>query len=201
MKKNKLYIPLLNGNITPDIRREYADNMRKCGADCVFLALDRETFFAYEPKSFEHLAENVSYFESEGFECGVWMQAFGFGATEKNHLIPIGKYTKIKSVLGGELIDAFCPECENYMHDYLIWIERVAKTGTKIIMLDDDLCLSVRPGLGCFCDNHIRLLEKELGESLSGKDLPSLFLPASPINTELPGSRCSTIRSFVLPKK
>ena len=103
------------------------------------------------------------------------MQAFGFGATEKNHLIPQGKYTKIKSVLGEELTDAFCPECENYMNDYLDWIERVAKSGAKMIMIDDDLCLSVRPGLGCFCKNHIKILEDKLGEPLDGKDLTKLF--------------------------
>lgn len=173
--KNKLYIPLLSNNITEENRPVYADMLRMCGAEFCFIALDRETFFAPSKKAFDHLKSNIEYFEKCGFESGVWMQAFGFGATEKNHLIPVGKYTKIKSVLGEELIDAFCPECQNYMADYLNWIETVAKVGTKIIMLDDDLCLSVRPGLGCFCDNHIKLLEDELSESLGGKDLKKLF--------------------------
>jgi hypothetical protein len=44
-----------------------------------------------------------------------------------------------------------------------------------MLMLDDDLCLSVRPGIGCFCDKHIALLEAALGESLAGADLLRLF--------------------------
>lgn len=177
---NKLYVPLMNSCVTAENRHAYADALKKCGADFVFLALDRETFFAYEPRAFEHLSENLRFFTANGFECGVWMQAFGFGGTEKNHLIPNGKYTKIRSVLGEEALDAFCPECESYIGDYLVWIDRVAACGARLIMLDDDLCLSVRPGLGCFCEKHIRLLEKELGESLTGKDLPSLFFTGKP---------------------
>ena len=177
---NKLYIPLYCGNFTEENLQVYARLLKKCEADCVFLALDRESFFTGEKKFFDNVTRFVEYFESQGFECGVWMQAFGFGATEKNHLIPKGRYTKIRSVLGDELIDAFCPECENYMADYLAWIERVAKTGTKMIMIDDDLCLSVRPGLGCFCKNHMALYEKELGESLDGKNLTKLFFSGKP---------------------
>lgn len=178
--KNKLYVPLYCGNFTNDNLPIYSRMLKNSGADCVFLALDRESFFTGEQKFFDNITHFVEYFESEGFECGVWMQAFGFGATEKNHLIPKGKYTKIKSVLGEELTDAFCPECENYMADYLDWIERVAKIGTKMIMIDDDLCLSVRPGLGYFCKNHMALYEKELGESLEGKNLAKLFFSGKP---------------------
>lgn len=178
--KNKLYIPLYCGNFTEENLPIYAQMLKESEADCVFLALDRESFFTGEQRFFDNMKKYINFFESHGFECGVWMQAFGFGATEKNHLIPKDRYTAIRSVEGEELIDAWCPECENYMCDYLKWIEHVAKTGTKMIMLDDDLCLSVRPGLGCFCKNHMALFEKELGESLEGKDLKKLFFSGKP---------------------
>jgi hypothetical protein len=44
-----------------------------------------------------------------------------------------------------------------------------------MIMLDDDMCLSVRPGIGCFCDRHMELLSRELGEDLNGKPLEKLM--------------------------
>lgn len=180
MIKSKLYVPIMNSNITIESRPVYAKFFQDCGVDTVFIAFDRETFFQKNQEALAHLKENICYFENLGLECGVWMQAFGFGSTERAHLICKDKYTKIRSVTGAEALDAFCPECEIFMTDYLDWVDSVAKTGTKMIMLDDDLCLSVRPGLGCFCDHHLKLLENELQEDLGSKDLPTLFFTGKP---------------------
>lgn len=178
--KKRLYVPLMNENITAENRSVYAEMLKACGADFVFIATARENLFVNDGQVFSHLAENIRYFENSGFECGVWVQAFGFGAAARNHLVPRDKYTKIKSVTGNVAIDAFCPECERYTADYLAFIRRIAQAGIKMIMLDDDLCLAARPGIGCFCDHHIRLMEQELGETLAGKDLPALFFTGKP---------------------
>jgi hypothetical protein len=38
-------------------------------------------------------------------------------------------------------------------------------------MLDDDLCLSVRPGLGCACDNHLSEFSRRMGRSITLEEL------------------------------
>lgn len=117
------------------------------------------------------LEENLSWFRRNGLEVGLWIQAFGFG----DHL---GKrkvnWTRLKSVTGRELAenDAFCPEDPAFMECYLAHVKEMAAFHPDLLMLDDDLCMSVRPGIGCFCDRHMALLEAALGEDLCPEELP-----------------------------
>jgi hypothetical protein len=63
---------------------------------------------------------------------------------------------------GGEAGDAFCPEDPAFMEVYLSWVKDMAACAPSLLMLDDDLCQSVRPGLGCYCHRHKALLNQRL---------------------------------------
>ena len=125
------------------------------------------------------LEENLSYFRQNGLEVGFWIQAFGFGD-------PLGKkkvsWTRLKSVTGRELAenDAFCPEDPAFMENYLAHVKEMAALHPDLLMLDDDLCMSVRPGIGCFCDRHMALLEAALGEELCPEELPEKIFTGGP---------------------
>ncbi len=174
----KLYVPLWNSITEGENREKYLTDLERVGAHTVFLAMDRSWLFADEcPEDMGLLEENLRYFRSRGYGVGVWVQAFGFGdPIPKDRSGIVSRYTRLRSVTGKEAMgDALCPLDPLFVSSYERLLRRVAETDPDLIMMDDDMCLSVRPGLGCFCDRHMALLEQELGESLAGRDLAGLF--------------------------
>ena len=164
--KTTLYTPLMNSSMTEKTRPRYAMQLREAGADFVWIALDRFSFFLDDRGAvMQQLAENLAYLGEQGFACGVWMQAFGFGnpLSRAEQEVTAG-FTKLRSLLGNTCGDGFCPEDPAYMKRYLGWIADVAGCNPGQIMLDDDMCQSVRPGLGCICEHHRELLAACLAE-------------------------------------
>ena len=179
--KRKLFLPVMNSAVNESSRLEYADSARRLGAKRIFIAIDRSAFFLRgenRESYMRSLRSNIEFFNGEGFYVGVWLQAFGFGDILSDAEADIAKnYTSLCSVSGNSLMgrDAFCPESEAFFEDFSAFTESIAKCRPHMIMLDDDLCLSVRPGIGCFCQKHLALIEAELGESLRETELQRLF--------------------------
>ncbi len=176
-----LYVPLMNGSIDKNNIQEYLSELKRVGADRIFIAIERDVFFSRgeeRKKLLELIKEKVEFFQKEGYVVGLWFLAYGCGTPllERQKKVT-EKYVGIRSVTGRESKDndMFCPECEEYTSDYVDFIKDVAGVGCQMLMLDDDFCLSVRPGLGCFCDKHLELLEKEVGEKLDIKQLKKLI--------------------------
>lgn len=165
----------MGSSITKENREVYAGYLKDMKADTVFLAIDRYTLFDPDRNAyFSHISEQLEFFRRSGFETGLWLQAFGFGDPVRKEFREKAKqYTRLRSVKGREIEgDAMCPECGRFMEDYLDWIKDCAGLQPDLLMLDDDMCLSVRPGLGCFCDTHISLLTEKIGEKIPFADLP-----------------------------
>ena len=164
--KTKLYVPLMLSSITPDNRPLYVRDLHAMEADAVWIAVDRYPLFLSDRDDLmEELREHITYFREEGFEVGLWIQAFGFG--DGLPAMADGmtdSWTKLRSMYGGEAGDAFCPEDPAFMTAYLAWVKDMAACGPTLLMLDDDLCQSVRPGLGCWCHRHKSLLDERLTE-------------------------------------
>ncbi len=154
-------VPIMNSNIHPATRGQYLEQFRAAQVGRVWIALDRISLFE-RGDSMARLRSNIDYFQAAGYEVGVWVQAYGFGDP-----LPKGAardWTRICSLSGKQAAgDAFCPEDERFTAAYCDWVVDIAHTGARLIMLDDDLCLSVRPGIGCFCDRHLALLEQKIG--------------------------------------
>lgn len=151
-------VPVMNSNLNEATRLVLLRQMKAAKARRVWIALDRASFFE-RGDHMERLGENLRFFEENGLKTGVWMQAFGFGDPLPHSACD---FTRIRAVTGASPeIDALCPEDERFMAAYLDWVRDVAGLSPRLIMLDDDLCLSVRPGIGCFCDRHLALLRKE----------------------------------------
>ncbi len=176
--KRKLYVPLWNTNTSEENLRSYLSDLSAVGADTVFLALDRSLHFADDRREMQAtLTRNIARFRASGYTVGVWCSGFGYGnppgAAERE---AVSACTRLRSVSGIDAPgDALCPEDPRFRAHILSLLRDIAKTSPDLIMIDDDMCLSVRPGLGCFCPRHIALLEAALGESLAGRDLPRLF--------------------------
>ena len=139
-------VPIMNSRVDETTRGEYLEEIRAANADRVWIALERRTLFEDRTDDLGRLSENLRFFEKNGFRTGVWMQAFGFGDP-----LPYEScdWTRLRSLTGvSKEIDAICPEDPAFIEAYTAWVEDVARLSPEFIMLDDDLCLSVRPGIG-----------------------------------------------------
>ena len=166
----KPYVPVMNSSLNRTSRELLLGDIRASGAELVFIALDRTSLFE-RGDHIKRLKENLRFFENSGLEVGVWFQAFGFGDPLSYERCG---WTRLQSLSGNSPeIDALCPEDPDFLAAYLEWVRDIASTRPRIMMLDDDLCLSVRPGIGCFCKRHVKLLRKEVGEEL---DLTKIFV-------------------------
>ncbi len=154
----------------------YLERLKLSGARFVWLAPRRE----FNPEKIKNeyyiLPQCIEILENAGYGVGVWIQAFGFGEPIAEHNIPFTeKYQKIKDMNGREFGDAFCPLDLNYSEYITENITSAIYAGAKIIMLDDDLCLNIRPGLGCTCERHISDFEKKLGYSTDRENMKHII--------------------------
>lgn len=176
---NKLCVPLSSDFLKNDtVRMDALARLREVDAKTVFLTWIDCYFAEDRTESAALLRKNIEYFENEGFEVGVWVRSFGYGTPMDAKTVEKTKaFTRIKSITGfqKETMDALCPENDAFMEFYRQFIRDLLSAKPKMIMLDDELCLSVRPGIGCFCDRHMALLQEELGEDLTGKPLEELL--------------------------
>ncbi|MBR2354733.1 MAG: hypothetical protein IKA76_09565 [Clostridia bacterium] len=172
MKKRMLTVPIAvhSADELPD----YAKFLHKAGAKRVFLCClphwVEDDILVKEIEKHRHYAE---YLGKEGFEVGLWLHAFGFGVplTEPQKKI-CAKFRKIRDLRGREAGEAFCPTSEDFCHYMERLISLSASLPIRLLMLDDDFCQSVRPGIGCACDTHLSELRRLSGDlSLKLEDL------------------------------
>ena len=172
-----LTVPVMNDEFSR-CPAQYAEALEKSGAGMVFLAMRR----SFDPdrleEDFRRLAENIRALRERGFEVGCWLQAFGFG-----NPLPEGEradYEKITGMDGRTCGDAFCPTDPRYTAFMADLVRRAARAGAKVIMLDDDLCLNIRPGLGCACRRHMALFSARMGQTLARDQLKALIYTGAP---------------------
>ena len=141
-----LTVPVMNDEFTR-CREQYLGAFEHCGANAVFLAMRRSFDPDFLREDFRRLAENIALLKEAGYEAGCWLQAFGFGnplpEDEERH----APFTRITGMDGRTCGDAFCPADPSFTAFMAEQVRRAARAGARLIMLDDDLCLNIRPGL------------------------------------------------------
>lgn len=145
--------------------------LKRCGADRIALAIDRELKYEFSSEeNLELLSELIKYYEENGIETLVWIgETCGHqgGKSDKNP-----KYTPIRTIQNGDT-RPFCVMDEEFVNAFCKWVQNIAKTGAKMIMLDDDLRYTYKgDGFGCCCKHHMAALERELGETISETEIP-----------------------------
>lgn len=177
----KLYVPIM---MDPEHRVEiYHDDFKRLGVDHLFLSEcvrfvhehgDRYAFVI------ENTKKHVKIYEELGYDCGVWISTLGYGGSLFSNAVENKTYTPIRSITGREAGDAICPTDKNFVARVCKVVTDLAKAGAKMIMLDDDLCLSVRPGLGCACKAHIAEFCRRIGKTVTLAELPDLLFTGKP---------------------
>ena len=185
--KHRTYIPIMNRSSTPGTRGQYLAMLSRVHCDTVFLAVEPEPFCRKDQWAdcLKALEENVRFYSEAGFAVGVWTRGFGFGTPlPPDADADFGNMVQLHSLLGRTAGDAFCPTDPLYRKRYAEWITLLCRSGASLLMIDDDLCQSVRPGIGCFCPRHRQLLAQELGyadaQSFSPDFLQSVLFTGAP---------------------
>ena len=174
--KEKLYVPIMYTQVNEKELQNYITLLKGSKADAVFLCPSRESFYApleEQTAYFKEFAENAAVFRKNGFGIGVWITTLGFGGplSKEVSVLMEGEphITNIDGITSG---DAFCPEGEKLKELCARHVQTIATfVKPDMIMFDDEYCLNVRPGLGCFCEKHLALYEKALGRKVTREEL------------------------------
>ena len=171
---SKVFVPV-SAYINQDFDKTLAE-LKKLGASRVYITIsERDPFEKGErrTKVIANLKKAIDFYEANGYEASVWMCSIGFGSPIPSYNTEASKdYTRLRSITGKGIGDAFCPLDDKFTDMYCELIADIARTGVKMIMLDDELCLSVRPGLGCACELHLAEFSKRVGEEITLEGLP-----------------------------
>ena len=164
--KHRTYIPIMSRSSTTETREQYLTMLKRVSCDTVFLAVEPEPFYRKDKWAdcLRTLKENVRFYSDSGLEVGVWTRGLGFGTPLPPKAdADFAEMVQLRSLSGKTAGDAFCPTDPLYRKRYAEWLTLLCGSGATLLMIDDDLCQSVRPGIGCFCPRHLRLLKEELG--------------------------------------
>ena len=169
----KLYVPI---KVDPTQNREqYLKDFKDLGVDHVFLSAEERWPLVSDEvrnKWMELIKDANDFYMEKGYECGVWISTIGYGSPLFSDATNKGAMTQIRSIVGKNGGDALCPSDEHFVESIVKTVQEIARTGARMIMLDDELCLSVCPGIGCACDNHLKEFSRLMGEEITLKGLP-----------------------------
>ncbi len=107
-----------------------------------------------------------------GVQSGILVQA------SLGHGYPLTKapFQNIIAVSDGEPIHAYCPLDPDFLAHFSDVMRRLAALRPRVIMLDDDFRLMVRPAKGCVCPRHVAAFNAAAGVSFSKDQLRAHLL-------------------------
>lgn len=161
----KISVPVMNSNVIRSDRNKVLEQLKRFGAERVFLALDKyELDYQKRQNVMRELADNCKFFKDNGYEVGAWIWTFWVsGNTE---------FRNMRSIKGTEITEYMCPSDEKFVKFATDYIKDIAKCGIDMIQFDDDFrygVLSDSPA--CLCDRHIELINGITGETSTREEL------------------------------
>lgn len=159
-----------------EMMKEYYNDLKLCGADKVLITAC-EIFCDDEKREdiFTRIRKCTEYYTEKGLEPGVWTTTLGWGdERDDDFKRKFGDCTRITS-FAGNTSGAVCVLDEKFAKHIERNIEDFVKAGVKLILLDDEFVLSVRPGFTCSCDLHIKLFNERTNREWTREEIRDLF--------------------------
>lgn len=154
----------------------YIDDIKACGAKRVFIdVLDVFCEGEEREKIFSNLKKSIAAFEAIGVEVGVWTTTLGYGDPRDEHFHRRFGNTARITAFSGKSGTAVCTLDDEFAQEMERKMIEIAKTGAKLILLDDELVLSVRPGFTCSCEKHLAKFAEVTGVKMTREEVRDLF--------------------------
>ena len=157
----QISVPVMNRNVKRSNRNKILEELKKLGAERIFLALDTyETDPCKRAAVLRELADNSNFFANQGFSVGAWIWAFQLNENTQ--------FRNMRSIAGTEIKSHICPTDESFVEFAAEYVQDIAKCGVSMILFDDDFrygFLAESPG--CLCDGHIAQIHAMIGEDLT----------------------------------
>ena len=149
------------------------------GIDLVFISFCDVIYETEEyNKRFQDLGRSIQILKNEGFSVGVWTNSLGYGIPRPPYFNQrFAKATRLTS-FAGLTTTADCTLDQDFLAYMQENVRNIIRAGADLILWDDDLVQSVRPGFCCSCDLHLDMLAKRTGQVWRREDLPALFTGA-----------------------
>ena len=157
-------------------RARYLADVRAAGIGTVHLSFCE--FFeegAARRPTFDKLARELRFFETNGVATLVWINGFGYGNERTGAGGRRLAHSTLLTAFDGRTCGAVCPTDPVIRQILAENVRDVAKAGARFILMDDDFVQSVRPGLGCVCSNHLALVSKAVGRQVTAADVRESF--------------------------
>lgn len=168
----------MNSMSTAETRPAYLAELIRAGADRVFIC-PRNSFRddSRRAEILEQLRRNINFYRENGLETGVWFGGFGHGGTlnptDENDSAGFTRIVGLSS--GASADDSFCPLDTDFRNAYYSFVKAAAALHPDLIMIDDDLRLSLHgpAGIGCACHLHMEEFSRRIGHEVTREELQS----------------------------
>ena len=169
----KYSVPTMFHSVNEENRQKIRDNLKDCGVERVFLAIDHYLFEKNGVYNSDEMKSSVEFFKKEGLEVGIWCSSFGHGAPllHESGESQLENYTKLQGI-DNVNEGSVCPLDKNVVSIFQERIKLLATLNPDIIMLDDDYRLNYRNyTMGCTCKLHLDEYYKRIGEVVEKDEL------------------------------
>ncbi len=176
---NRLFVPLGTEHKIED--DDTLEILRSIGTNRVFVTpVVRIPFEKCDLRTemINRIEKQIRYLGDNGFETAVWIGTLGYGGEVEQAAAQ--NYTRRIGVDGSSADDAFCPTDDGFSAAMCSIIRDIALTGTDMIMLDDELTLTVISSLGCTCKNHMRLFNDRVGREFEREEIKKIVFTGKP---------------------
>lgn len=169
-------VPL--SNLNEESKAGYLADLRKSGVSVVLISA---TDFIYDEQTrsekLEQLSRYIRYFEDEGYPVALWTTTLGYGRRRPALDAIHPNATKLTS-FGGKTSGAVCTTDTLFLKMMQRNMQDFVRAGARMILLDDELVQSVRPGFCCTCDEHLRRFAQKVGRKYTREEVRDLFTGA-----------------------
>ena len=155
-------------NVCEDIKNQYLTGVSSCPLFSMTLVPEGKTPMDKVYKTCAKYKKFKDILDEMGIPTGVLIQA------SLGHGYVLGEKFTFQGYVGfedGIEQEVACPADKDFQQYIYDMIKEVAKLNPKTIMIDDDLRLIARPGKGCACPLHLKMINDYLGENLTREEL------------------------------
>ena len=169
-------IPLKN--LCEENKYAYLEDLRDAGVSVVLISTSNPVCDEQAHRSkMDSLAKYIRFFEDEGYPVAVWTSTLGYG-NRVPELESIYPEARKLTTFGGKTSGAVCTTDTLYLRMMQRYMRDYVRAGAKMILLDDELVQSVRPGFCCTCDEHLRRFAEKVGRTYTREQVRDLFTGA-----------------------